>query len=56
MLLRALGFCQRVSDVLLKVKYKQLSARNRVVGLQFDEVHIKKDLSYDNQEDKFVGK
>ena len=51
----ALGFLDNVSDVLLTVKYKQLSARNRVVCLEFDDVYLKKDISYDKAEDKFIG-
>ena len=44
MLLHIIGFQESVSEKLLKVKFKQLQAepRNLVVGLQFDEVHLKK--------------
>ena len=31
------GFLDSVSEILLKVKAKQLEGRNRVVGIQFDE-------------------
>ena len=48
MLLCALGFLENVSEVLLTVKFKQLSVgkegpvKELVVGLEFDEVHVKK--------------
>ena len=48
MLLCALGFLENVSEVLLTVKLKQLSlgkegpVKELVVGLEFDEVFIKK--------------
>ena len=38
MILCATGFLENVSEVLLTVKYKQLSPKERVVGLEFDEV------------------
>ena len=48
MLLCALGFLENVSEVLLTVKFKQLSVgkegpvKELVVGLEFDEVSVKK--------------
>ena len=58
MLLYTSGYQEAVAETLLKVKVKQLQAikRNLVVCLMFDEVHLKKDISYCNAEDRIIGK
>ena len=49
------GFLDDVYEILLKVKATQLDERDKVVCLSYDAVHLKKDLSYDSTEDKFIG-
>ena len=58
MLLYTSGYQESVAETLLKVKVKQLQLikRNLVVCLMFDEVHLKKDISYCNAEDRIIGK
>ena len=49
------GFLDDVNEYLLKVKASENDERDNVVVLMVDAVHLKKDLSYDSTEDKFIG-
>ena len=40
---------------MLKIKAMDLSPLDRVVVLSFDEVHLKRDISYDSTTDSIVG-
>ena len=48
------GFMHPVGH-LLKVMAETMTDTQKVIGLAFDEVHLRKDISYDSQEDKIVG-
>ena len=48
------GYLDSVGE-LLKIKAKTMSARERVVCLNFDEVHTLSDLAYNQQADQVVG-
>jgi hypothetical protein len=40
---------------LMKIKAQELTPRERVAALCFDEVYLRKEMSYDNQEDCIIG-
>ena len=48
------GFLHSAGN-LLKAVVSTLTEEEKVVGLAFDEVHVKKDISYDSQNDQIVG-
>ncbi len=48
------GFLDNVGEF-LKTKIKTMSEKDRIVGIQFDEVHLKKTIEYDKATDSIVG-
>ena len=48
------GFIEPVAR-LLEIMVQDLSEKERVVALSFDEVHVKSDISYDSQDDRILG-
>ena len=48
------GFIEPVAT-LLKLKAETLTEEERAIAISFDEVHVKRDISYDSQDDKILG-
>ena len=48
------GFLKDV-DTLMKMAAIEYSEQDKAVGIQFDEVHLKQDISYDIAEDEING-
>ena len=50
------GYLESI-DPLLKIKATwDLSPEQKLITLSFDEVHLKKDISYNRETDQFIGK
>ena len=42
-------------DQLIRIKAQELTELEKIVTIQFDEVHLKSDINYDAAEDQIVG-
>ena len=42
-------------DQLIRIKAQELTELEKIVTIQFDEVHLKSDINYDAAEDQIIG-